>query len=137
VTKQFKHIRAHLMIERKRLTEELKLHENSSAFEGHEGSPFGKREETANESFELEKRLALTQHIREELADMEYALEKLGKGTYGFCDFCGKLIPLARLEAIPQTNLCFGCKVLQIKSGKTQAVKEYLNYLLPKDVPIN
>jgi DnaK suppressor protein len=115
VTKQFKQIRAHLMIERKRLTEELKLHVNSSAVEGHEGNLFGKREEIANESFELEKRLALTQHVREELADMEYALEKLGKGTYGLCDFCGKSIPLARMEAIPQANLCFDCKVLQIK----------------------
>ena len=88
--------------------------------ERREGSPFGKRDETANERFELEKRLALTQHIKERLADMEYALEKLGKGTYGLCDFCGKPIPFARLEAIPQANLCLDCKVLQAKNGKTR-----------------
>jgi len=117
VTKQFKHIRAHLEIEHKRLTEDLEL---KNAAEGHEGSPFGKRDETANERFELEKRLALTQHIKERLADMEYALEKLGKGTYGLCDFCGKPIPFARLEAIPQANLCLDCKVLQAKNGKTR-----------------
>ena len=123
MTKQFKHIRAHLEIERKRLTEELELKVIPSAAEGHEGSPFGKRDETATESFELEKRLALTQHIREQLADMEYALEKLGKGTYGLCDFCGKPIPFARLEAIPQANLCLDCKVLQAKNGKTRRSK--------------
>ena len=123
MTKQFKHIRAHLEIERKRLTEELELKVIPSAAEGHEGSPFGKRDETATESFELEKRLALTQHIREQLADMEYALEKLEKGTYGLCDFCGKPIPLARLEAIPQANLCLDCKVLQAKNGKTRRSK--------------
>ena len=123
MTKQFKHIRAHLEIERKRLTEELELKVIPSAAEGHEGSPFGKRDETATESFELEKRLALVQHIREQLADVEYALEKLEKGTYGLCDSCGKPIPLARLEAIPQANLCLDCKVLQAKNGKTRRSK--------------
>jgi RNA polymerase-binding protein DksA len=120
VIKQLKHIRVHLEIERMRLTEELEL---KNAAEGHEGSPFGKRDETATERFELEKRLALTQHIRERLADMEYALEKLGKGTYGLCDFCCKPISFARLEAIPQATLCLDCKVLQAKNGKTRRSK--------------
>jgi DnaK suppressor protein len=47
-------------------------------------------------------------------------LGKLGKGTYGLCDFCGKPIPFARLEAIPQATLCLDCKVLQAKNGKTR-----------------
>ena len=122
MTKQFKHIQAHLEIERKRLTEELELKVTPNA-EGHEGSPFGKREETATESFEFEKRLALMRNIREQLADMEYALEKLAKGTYGLCDFCGKSIPFGRLEAVPQANLCLDCKVLQAKNGKTRRSK--------------
>jgi RNA polymerase-binding protein DksA len=120
MTKQFKHIRVHLEIERKRLTEELELKVIPSASESHDGSPFGKKDETAAERFELDKRLALTQHIREQLADMKHALEKLEKGTYGLCDFCGKPIPFARLEAIPQTNLCLDCKVLQAKNAKTR-----------------
>lgn len=115
MTKQFKHIRTHLEMERKRLTEELELKVIPSAAEGHET-----RDETATVSFELEKRLVLTQHIREQLVDMEYALEKLGKGTYGLCDFCGQPIPFARLEAIPQATLCLDCKVLQAKNGKTR-----------------
>jgi DnaK suppressor protein len=120
VINQFKHIWAHLEIERKRLTEKLELKVIPSAAESHEGSPFGKKDETANERFELEKRLTLTQHIREQLIDVEYALEKLGKGTYGLCDSCDKPIPLARLEALPQANLCLDCKVLQVKNGKTR-----------------
>jgi DnaK suppressor protein len=115
VTKQFKHIRAHLEIERKRLTEELELKVIPSAAEGHET-----RDEAATVSFELEKRLVLTQNIRDQLSDMEYALKKLGRGTYGLCDFCGQPIPFARLEAIPQANLCLDCKVLQAKNGKTR-----------------
>ena len=125
MTGKFLKQRELLETERKRLIEEMAQSENnaSSADERREGSPFGKREETATESFELEKRLALTQHIRELLADMEYALEKLGKGTYGLCDSCGKPIPLARLEAIPQANLCLDCKVLQAKNAKTRRSK--------------
>jgi DnaK suppressor protein len=120
VIKQFKHIWAHLEIERKRLTEELELKVIPSAAESHEGSPFGKKDETAAERFELDKRLALVQNIREKLTDVGYALEKLEKGTYGLCDSCGKPIPLARLEAIPQANFCLNCKVHQAKNGKTR-----------------
>ena len=115
---QLKHIQAHLKSERKRLTEELKLKVIPSGAEKHEGSPFGKREETATEYSELEKRLALVQRIREQLAEVECVLEKLQKGTYGLCDSCGKPIPIARLEAVPQANLCFDCKALQAKKGK-------------------
>ncbi len=118
---QLKHIQAHLKSERKRLTEELKLKVIPSAAERHEGSPFGKREETATECSELEKRLALLQRTREQLAEVECALEKLGKGTYGLCDSCGKPIPLARLEAMPQANLCLDCKARHAKNGKDKS----------------
>ena len=113
---QLKHIQVHLKSERKRLTEELKLEVIPSAAERHEGSPFGKKEETSTESSELEKRLALVQHTREQLTEVECVLEKLEKGTYGLCDSCGKPIPLARLEAIPQANLCLDCKARHAKS---------------------
>ncbi len=75
-----------------------------------EGSPFGKREEEATESFELEKRLALERQLRERLAEVEHALTKFEKGTYGLCDICGQPIDPARLEALPQANLCLKCK---------------------------
>ena len=118
---QFKEIQVCLESERKRLTEELKLKVIPSAAERHEGSPYGKREETATESFELEKRLALVHRIREQLAEVECALDKLKKGTYGLCDSCGKPIPLARLEAMPQANLCLGCRARHDKNGKDRS----------------
>ncbi|MBI2836247.1 MAG: TraR/DksA C4-type zinc finger protein [Chloroflexi bacterium] len=78
-----------------------------------EGSPFGKREEEATESFELEKRLALEKQIRANLVEIEHALEKFEKGTYGLCDVCGQPIDPGRLEVLPQANLCLNCKVKQ------------------------
>jgi len=113
MTSRPENIRAHLETERKRLADELRSRLSQGAIEAREGSPFGKREETASEGLQLESRLAAVRHIREQLADVERALEKLARGTYGLCDSCGKSIPLARLEAIPQANLCLECRVRQ------------------------
>ena len=116
----FNILRSRLANERKRLTEELEQSMVSArpASERREGSPFGKREEEATESFELEKRLALEKRIREQLADVEYALNKFEQGTYGLCDGCGQPIDPARLEALPQAKLCLSCKAKDAK-GKS------------------
>jgi RNA polymerase-binding protein DksA len=104
----------------KRLTEELTLTQNnaSSAEERREGSPFGKREEEATETLELEKRLNMENRIRQDLARVEHALDKIQKGSYGLCDNCGKPINPERLEALPQASLCMDCAALMAKNGK-------------------
>ena len=119
----FNILRSRLESEQKRLVGELEQLKATvpPADERREGSPFGKREETATECSELEKRLALVQHTREQLAEVECVLEKLEKGTYGLCDSCGKPIPLARLEAMPQANLCWDCKARHAKNGKDKS----------------
>jgi DnaK suppressor protein len=83
-----------------------------------EGSPFGKREEGADEASELEKRLALEKRLEESLNEVEHALQKYEAGTYGLCDSCGQPIEQARLEAIPQASLCLSCKANQEKDAK-------------------
>jgi len=97
--------------------------EERSADEQREGSPFGKREEEATEALELEKRLVLERRIKEQIVGVERALHKFEEGTYGFCDSCGQPIDPARLEAIPEANLCINCKAQQAKNakGKTPA----------------
>ena len=83
-----------------------------------EGSPFGKREEGADEASELEKRLALEERLGESLNEVEHALQKYEAGTYGLCDSCGQPIETGRLEAIPQASLCLSCKAKQAKEVK-------------------
>lgn len=83
-----------------------------------EGSPFGKREEEADEASELEKRLVLVKRLEESLNEVEHALQKYEAGTYGLCDSCGQPIERARLEAIPQASLCLNCKAQQAKDAK-------------------
>jgi DnaK suppressor protein len=113
-------LRARLESERKRLTGELEQLKTAMrpADERREGSPFGKREEEATESYELERRLTLEKSIREQLASVEHALKKFEEGTYGLCDNCGRPIPPERLEALPQATLCLDCKARQAKDAK-------------------
>lgn len=110
--------RSRLEQEQKRLIEEIEQLTINTRPERREGSPFGKREEEATESFELEKRTALEKRIKEQLAEIEHALDKFDKGTYGLCDNCGQSIDPARLEALPQASLCLNCKALLAKNAK-------------------
>jgi DnaK suppressor protein len=118
---RFKKQRELLESDLKRLTDELAQLQTtaSTGEERREGSPFGKREEEATETLELEKRLTLENRVRQEMAAVEHALDKIQKGTYGLCDNCGQPISPERLEALPQATLCVKCKALLTKNGKT------------------
>jgi len=120
MTTNFKILRSRLESERQRLLDELKQLEASvnPAEERREGSPFGKREEEATETLELEKRLAMENRIKGQLNGIERALHKFEEKTYGLCDHCGQAIDPARLEALPQASLCMNCKALQAKNAK-------------------
>ena len=117
---RYKNVQEQLENEHKRLAGELLQVQTSasSSEERREGSPFGKREEEATETLELEKRLTLENRIRQEIAVVDHALDKFEKGTYGICDHCGKPIDPERLEALPQASLCMNCKALLAKNGK-------------------
>jgi DnaK suppressor protein len=116
----FNLLKARLESVKKRLAGELEQLKSSvrPADERREGSPFGKREEEATESFELERRLTLEKRLREQLAEVEHALKKFKDGTYGLCDNCGKSISPERLEALPQASLCLECKARLAKEAK-------------------
>ncbi len=113
-------LRSHLENEKEILSEELDQLKSSanSQEERREGSPFGKREEEANEALEIEKRAALEKRTKEQMANVEHALHKFEEGTYGRCDICGQAIDPERLEALPQAYLCMNCKAQQAKNAR-------------------
>jgi DnaK suppressor protein len=114
-------IRARLEAEKKRIQDELaQLVSSHPADERREGSPFGKREEEATESMELEKRLALENRLKALLAEVERAIQKMDSGTYGVCDVCNVAIDPARMEALPQAILCMSCRQ-KMKNAKIQS----------------
>ena len=117
-----KKIRSLLESEKKRLLEELEQlnADGRPSEERREGSPFGKREEEATESLELEKRLAMEKRIKDQLTANDDATRKIDAGTYGICESCGKPIEPARLEILPTARRCMNCKNLQAKNAKSR-----------------
>lgn len=64
----------------------------------------------ATTAFEQAKELALRQNLERTLRQVEHALRRFEKGTYGLCEECGQEIDLARLEVLPYATLCLKCK---------------------------
>jgi DnaK suppressor protein len=52
-----------------------------------------------------------------ELANIERALLRIRKGTYGECEACNNKIPLARLNALPYATSCIECQRAAETSG--------------------
>lgn len=69
------------------------------------------REEEADEAEEMTTNYALRQTLREELGEVNKALENVKTGTYGKCEKCGKDIELEVLNAIPESSWCEHCKL--------------------------
>lgn len=66
--------------------------------------------EGGTQQLDRERDLALSAQARAAVEEIDRALEKIGNGTYGSCERCGKAIPKPRLEAIPWAALCVQCK---------------------------
>jgi len=54
--------------------------------------------------------MALEENLRSLLEEIEAALEKIAKGSYGICDNCGANIKLIRLDRIPYATMCVECQ---------------------------
>ena len=117
-----KELRRRLNEERERLNKALEQQKASAPpmGEAREGSPYGKKEEGASETVELETRLALEKGSSDLLREVEHALQKMDDGTYGVCDACRQPIGAERLESRPQANLCIACKGRQAKNAKSK-----------------
>jgi len=114
MTINFSLLRRRLETKRESLLEELKPTAFVAARQ--ERGSYGEQGELATEIVEAEKGLILETHVRDQLAEVEHALHKFDQGTYGLCDICGQAIEPARLEALPQANLCLSCKARQAKN---------------------
>ena len=54
----------------------------------------------------------IANHQLEEYKQIEEALVKISKGTYGICDMCSIVIPLGRLKAKPFAKFCTECRTV-------------------------
>jgi len=63
-----------------------------------------------SETYELDKYFALSRHQARQIDEVKAALERIEKGRYGYCDFCGTAIEFERLDALPEARLCLECE---------------------------
>lgn len=67
-------------------------------------------EQAADEVEEYGNRLSLEHSLELHLKEINEALERIKKGTYGKCQNCNKEIEIERLKAYPAAKLCLKCE---------------------------
>ncbi len=69
-----------------------------------------KDDENAAEVATFTDNLALEHTLENALEDVNSALARIAKGTYGYCRYCNKEIDERRLRARPESSSCVNCK---------------------------
>jgi len=111
------------------LLEELRYREQSSIMEnqretGAELSSYANHPaEAASDYANLTMNLSLAERNSKYLLQLEAALARIKRGTYGICMLCKKPIPTVRLEAVPTTTKCVECKIEVKESEQLEETK--------------
>jgi DnaK suppressor protein len=69
-----------------------------------------KSDENAQEVGEYTTNLATEKILESTLRDVEGALDRIEKGTYGICKYCSQPIGKKRMLARPVASACIACK---------------------------
>ncbi len=64
----------------------------------------------ATQSLDKEILFELSDNERKILRDIEAALRKMEKGTYGLCEHCKNVIEKKRIKALPSARYCMTCQ---------------------------
>jgi DnaK suppressor protein len=57
------------------------------------------------------------ERLAERINRLTGALERMGEGTYGICEICGRPIEPSRLEALPEAVTCLECQQRQERAA--------------------
>lgn len=64
----------------------------------------------ANEESNHDRMSALINELKNQQTAVVEALERIEKGTYGFCEHCFAMIDTDRLNILPTATLCLACE---------------------------
>jgi len=64
----------------------------------------------ATQSLDKEILFELSDNERKILRDIEAAMRKMEKGTYGLCEHCKNVIEKKRIKALPSARYCMTCQ---------------------------
>lgn len=66
--------------------------------------------DAATETLDRGTDMALEENLRSLIEEIDAALEKIERGTYGICDNCGGPIKIGRLDRLPYATMCVECQ---------------------------
>tara|TARA_X000001036_G_C20448698_1_gene712418 strand:- start:18 stop:407 length:390 start_codon:yes stop_codon:yes gene_type:complete len=66
--------------------------------------------DAGTDSHEQEKNFMLMNRGSDYLKNLEIALERINKGSFGVCEICDNLIPVERMMEVPNATKCVKCK---------------------------
>ncbi len=75
----------------------------------------------AAQLFGHEKTVVLEKQLKKDLGEIEKALDKIKKRTYGICENCKKAIDAARLLAKPAAIYCMKCEAELEKDANSKS----------------
>lgn len=99
-------IKAKLLNMHKELSGEINSHRNELQREEIPGN----FKDAAPLKEELEMLESESRLEENEIHLVEDAMQRIASGTFGKCQDCGKVIPVARLEALPYAKYCVPCE---------------------------
>ena len=72
----------------------------------------------------MEATFATYTQRREQLRNVELALQRIADGNFGMCDTCGRPVGLKRLQALPWANHCITCQE-QSEQSRVHSLSAY------------
>jgi RNA polymerase-binding transcription factor DksA len=66
--------------------------------------------DAGSDSYDRDLALSMLEKEKDSLLEVDKALERIEKGTYGICEVSGENIPQARLEVLPFARLTIACQ---------------------------
>ena len=79
--------------------------------------------DSGTDNFDRDFALSLLSSDQDAIYEIEEALKRIEKGTYGVCELTGKNIPKARLDAIPWTRFTVEAQAQLERDGALRSRK--------------
>lgn len=114
--KQLEQFKADLLKIKADITHDIKNMFSANAPNPEDGPAEGARghgmhmADVATDMYDREFNLNLASNDRELLSKVEAAIKRIEQDEFGLCRVCKKQITLARLKAIPYTEMCLKCQ---------------------------
>ena len=90
--------------------------------------------DAATDLYDAEQQAALRSNHEFIMREIDDALERIKKDTYGRCELCGKQIDPKRLEIIPDTRNCINCEISEEHEIRLDKISKHAHRPVEEDV---